>query len=124
MDLETTFVRGWPGMRIRLHKGNLEFEFAKWEPNQVHRQPIGERIPFPIRRWVFVEAHLLLSENDDGIIQLWQDDTLIIDRRGQTLPFAGAVYDSLEIGLSAHSFGPETAILYVDDLIISAENMH
>ncbi len=50
--------------------------------------------------------------------------SLIIDRRGQTLPFAGAVYDSLEIGLSAHSFGPETAILYVDDLFISAENMH
>jgi hypothetical protein len=123
MDLETTFVSGWPGMRIRLHKGYLEFEFAKWEPNYVYRQSEGEAIPVPIGRWVFIEAHLLLSDNDDGIIQLWQDGALIIDRRGQTLPFADAVYDSLEIGLSAHSSGPETAILYVDDLIISAEHM-
>jgi hypothetical protein len=123
MDLESTFVRGWPGMRIRLHKGFLEFELAKWEPNDVYRQPEGERLPFPIGRWVLIEAHLLLSDNDDGIIQLWQNDTLIIDRRGQTLPFADAVYDSLEIGLSAYSFGPETAILYVDDLLISAEQM-
>ena len=123
MDLETTFVRGWPGMRIRLHKGYLEFELAKWEPNDVYRQPEGQRIPFPMGRWVFIEARLLLSDTDDGIIQLWQDDTLIIDRRGQTLPFADAVYDSLEIGLSAYSSGPEAAILFVDDLMISAEQM-
>lgn len=123
MDLESTFVRGHPGMRIRLQKGYLEFELAKWVPNDVYRQPEGEEILFPIGRWVFVEAHLLLSENDDGIIQLWQDDTLIIDRRGQTLPFADAVYDDLEIGLSVHASGPETAILYVDDLMISAEQL-
>lgn len=121
MDLESTFVRGYPGMRIRLHKGYLEFELAKWVPDDVYQQPEGEETIFPIGRWVFVEAHLLLSENDDGIIQLWQDGTLIIDRRGQTLPFEDAVYDSLEIGLSAHTSGPETAILYVDDLMISAE---
>lgn len=123
MDLESTFVRGWPGMRIRLQEGYLEFQFAKWEPNTVYRQPEGQRIPFPFNRWVLVEAHLLLSENDDGIIQLWQDDILIIDRRGQTLPFAEAVYDSLEIGLSAYSTGPETANLYVDDLVISSERI-
>jgi hypothetical protein len=124
MDLESTFVRGYPGLRIRLHKGYLEFELAKWVPNDVYRQPEDEEILFPIGRWVFVEAHLLLSENDNGIIQLLQDDTLIIDRRGQTLPFADAVYDSLEIGLSAYTSGPETAILYVDDLMISAEKVH
>jgi hypothetical protein len=123
MDLESTFVRGWPGMRIYLQRGYLGFEFAKWEPHEVYRQPEGEGIPFPLRRWVFVKAHLRLSDKDDGIIQLWQDDRLIIDDRGQTLPFADAVYDSLEIGLSAHTTGPETAILYVDDLLISTEQM-
>jgi hypothetical protein len=124
MDLESTFVRGYPGIRIRLHKGYLEIELAKWVPNDVHRQPEGEELLFPTGRWVNVKAHLHLSENDDGIIQLWQDDILIIDRRGQTLPFAEAVYDSLEIGLSAHTSGSETAILYIDDLIISAEQLH
>jgi hypothetical protein len=120
LDLESTFVRGYPGMRIRLQKGYLEFELAKWVPNEVYRQAEGEEISFPVGRWVFVEAHLLLSEKDDGIIQLFQDHTLIIDRRGQTLPFRDAVYDSLEVGLSAHSSGSGSAVLYLDDLHISA----
>jgi len=123
MDLESPFVRGWPGMRIRLQNGYLDFELAKWEPNTVYRQPEGQRIPFPRKCWVLIEARLLLSENDDGIVQLWQDDRLVIDRRGQTLPFAEAVYDSLEIGLTVRTTGPEPAILYVDDLMISAEQM-
>ena len=39
----------------------------------------------------------------------------IVDARGQTLPLAGTIYDDLEVGISAHSFGPGTAVLYVDD---------
>ncbi len=122
MDLETTFVRNHPGMRIRLSHGYLDFELAKWVPKYIYRQPKGDRIPFPIARWVHVKVHLLLSDKEDGIVQLWQDDKLIIDQRGQTLPFAKAVYNDLEIGLSAHSAGPGSAILYVDDLIISVES--
>lgn len=124
LDLESTFVRGYPGMRIRLQKGYLEFELAKWVPNEIYRQAEGEEISFPVGRWVFVEAHLLLSEKDDGIIQLFQDHTLIIDRRGQNLPFRDAVYDSLEVGLSALSSGSESAVLYLDDLNISAGLIH
>lgn len=121
MDLESTFVRGHPGMRIRLHQGFLELELAKWMPNEIYRQPEGGRTPFPIRRWVLVEAHLTLSEEPDGTVQLFQNGAPIIDRRGQTLPFAEAVYDNLEVGLSAYSSGPQTAVVYVDDLTISAE---
>jgi hypothetical protein len=35
------------------------------------------------------------------------------------LPLAEAIYDSLEIGISAHSFGPNPATVYVDDVAIS-----
>jgi hypothetical protein len=45
----------------------------------------------------------------------------ILDARGQTLRLASTVYDDLEVGISAHSFGPSAAILYVDDLVISPE---
>ncbi|MBL4702810.1 MAG: heparin lyase I family protein [Phycisphaeraceae bacterium] len=121
MDLETTFVHNHPGMRIRLSKGYLDFELAKWFPKSIYRQPKGKKVSFPIGRWVHVKAHLFLSDKKDGVIQLWQDDTLIIYERGQTLPFAKAVYDDLEIGISAHSVGPDSAILYVDDAMISAE---
>jgi hypothetical protein len=123
MDLETSYVRGWPGMRVRLHHGYLELELAKWEPNVVYRQPESQRIPFPTGEWVHVEAHLLLSEDREGVIQLWQNDVLIINQSGQTLPFENAVYDSLEIGLTAFSHGSDTIVLYVDDLRISADPM-
>ncbi len=123
MDLETTFIRNHPGMRICLSGGALHFEFAKWFPKSIYRQSYKKKIPFPIGRWVHLKARLFLSDQKDGIIQLWQDDVLIIDQRGQTLPFADAVYNDLEIGLSAHSNSPGSAILYVDDLTISAEHL-
>lgn len=123
VDLESTFVRNHPGIRIRLNRGYLHIELAKWVQNPIYRQPKQDRIPFPIGRWLHVEAHYLLSDQENGIVQLWQDGELIIDLRGKTLAFAGAVYDDLEIGLSAHSLSPDAAILYVDDLIISNERI-
>ncbi len=75
----------------------------------------------PIDEWVQIEAHLVLSTGDDGVIQLWQNDQLLIDQRGQTLPFEEAVYDDLEIGLSAHSDRSGPAELFVDDLVISKQ---
>jgi hypothetical protein len=119
MDLESTYVLGYPGMRICLNSGYLYFELAKWTPKSLYRQNVSPETPFPIKRWVHIKTRLRLSEGEDGIVQLWQDGKLIIDQRGQTLPFAGAVYNSLEIGLSAHAFGPNTAVLYVDDVVIS-----
>ena len=49
----------------------------------------------------------------------WQLVKRVLDERGQTLPFAEAVYDDLEIGLSAHSESDSEAIVYVDDVVIS-----
>jgi hypothetical protein len=119
MDLETTFARGHPGMRICLNNGYLHFELGKWVPNCMYRQNEKPGIPFPVKRWVHIKTRLRLSEGSDGIVQLWQDGKLIIDQRGQTLPFADAVYNDLEIGLSAHSDSPNSAVLYVDDVVIS-----
>ena len=64
-----------------------------------------------------VKWHIYLHP-DDGHVQIWQDDQLVVDGRGPTLPFRGAVYDSLEIGISAHSFGDQTATLFVDDVSV------
>jgi hypothetical protein len=65
------------------------------------------------------KACLHLSEAIDGRVELWQDGVKLIDEHGQTLPLASAVYDSMEIGISAHSFGPNAATIYVDDVTIS-----
>ena len=66
----------------------------------------------------------MLSEKEDGVVELWQDGTRIVDARGQTLPLAHSIYNSLEVGISArsisvHSIGPLPATLYVDDVSIS-----
>ena len=54
------------------------------------------------------------------MIQLRQDDVPIVDATGQTLPLEITIYDKLEIGISAHSFGDDSALLYVDDIQIRA----
>ena len=72
-------------------------------------------------RWVEVRLHLRLSDQPDGVVELWQDGVKVVDARGQTLPLAGTIYDDLEVGISAHSFGPGTAVLYVDDVAISPD---
>ena len=119
MDLETTFVEQHPGMRIRLCDGRLDCELAKWIPKRVYRQQNDEIVHFPMGEWVRVKLRLRLSEREDGIVQLWQNEERVLDERGQTLPFAEAVYDDLEIGLSAHSESDSEAIVYVDDVVIS-----
>ena len=121
MDLESTWVRNHPGMRIVLHDGYLELQLAKWLPNISYRQPRNSRKPMPEKQWVHIKVHLKLSDDPDGIIQLWQNDDLLIDTKGKTLPFAKAMLDNLEIGISAHALTKDEAIFYVDDVELSTQ---
>ena len=118
MDLETTWIKEHPGIRIMIEDGVAMFEL-KWAVRPKYRQPVTSRVSIPVGRWVHLKACLRLSEKTDGRVQLWQDGQQLLDERGQTLPLAGSVYDSLEVGISAHSFGPEPATVYVDDVVIS-----
>jgi len=59
----------------------------------------------------------------DGVVELWQDGTKIVDARGQTLPLAHIIYNSLEVGISAHSIGRLPATLYADDVSISDQSL-
>jgi hypothetical protein len=118
MDLESTWIKEHPGMRVMIEDGAAMFEL-KWAAKPKYRQPKASRVPVPVGKWVRLRARLHLSESADGRVQLWQDDMMLIDQQGQTLPLAGAVYDSLEIGISAHSYGPGPATVYLDDVVIS-----
>ena len=119
MDLETTWFKEHPGIRIMVFgEEHLGVEL-KWGAKPSYRQPRGKEIVFPRAKWMHVRFHITLSEKDDGIVELWQDGTQIINARGQTLPLAHSIYNSLEVGISAHSFGPLPATLYVDDVSIS-----
>ncbi len=61
----------------------------------------------------------MLSEQEDGVIELWQDGQKILDTHGKTLVLAHAIYNSIEIGISAYNEQGKTATLYVDDFHIS-----
>ena len=119
MDLETTWFKEHPGIRIMVFgEKHLGVEL-KWGTKPTYRQPRGKQIVFPRAKWVHVKFHITLSEKEDGVVELWQDGTKIVDARGQTLPLAHSIYNSLEVGISAHSIGPLPATLYVDDVSIS-----
>ena len=123
MDLETTWLHGQPGMRIVIDDGKHAcFQLSKWFGNPYYRQPKGREVSFPRDRWVQLKSHLKLSEKDDGIIQLWQDGQQILDTRGQTLVLSHAIYNSLEIGISAYDEKERPATLYVDDVSISTQD--
>jgi hypothetical protein len=120
-DLENTWIKEHPGLRIVLDQaGHLAAEL-KWAEKPMYRQSKGREVVFPVGRWVRVQMHLRLSDQKDGLVELWQDGVKIVEAGGQTLPLANAIYDDLEVGISAHSFGPAAATLFVDDVVISAD---
>ncbi len=56
-------------------------------------------------------------------MEVWQDNQKVLDRTGITLPFRSAIYNSLEIGISAHSNPDQKCVLFVDDLRCSHSPM-
>jgi hypothetical protein len=118
-DLESRDVKESPGIRLMLFDGSELGAELKALDKPKYRQASDRKVSFPTNQWVKVQWHVHLHP-DDGQVQIWQDDQLVVDRRGPTLPFKGAVYDSLEVGISAHSFGDQTATLFVDDLSVTA----
>jgi len=121
LDLETTWIENHPGIRVAIADGRHVCLQLKSLGNPYYRQPPGQEVDFPRGRWVRLRVHLGLTEAEDGVIEVWQDDRKIIDTRGRTLVLAGAIYNSLEIGISAYNEQRRPATLFVDDVEISAE---
>jgi hypothetical protein len=118
MDLECEFLEFHSGIRLCIFEdGHLGAELKALDKPKF-RQAESQAIQFPMDRWVHVKVHWGLATSD-GAIEIWQDNVKVIDTRGTTLPFRSAIYNSLEIGISAHSFGDEDCTLFVDDVRIS-----
>jgi hypothetical protein len=120
-DLESTWIKEYPRMRMMVDPFGCLMAELKWADKPAYRQPRGREVAFPVGRWVNVRMHLRLSERADGRVELWQEGRKIIESEGPTLPLAGAVYDELDVGISAHSIGPGSVTLFVDDVVISAD---
>lgn len=112
MDLESTWLEGHSGIRILFSTQGHPYVELK-----AFGKPSWRNTDFvvPRNQWVHVKAHFLLDEKD-GRIELWIDDELVVEGKGQTLPLADTVLNGLEVGLSATS---EETILFLDDLQVS-----
>ena len=126
VDLEATAFDQHNGIRLALRGGKHLACELKFADKPTWSQTRGAEIDFPRGRWVRVDWAVALSAErvggGAGRVRIWQDGKLIVDGRGQTLPLPDALCDSLEVGLSAIA-GSEAAVLYVDDLAISAERL-
>lgn len=118
-DLECEFTAEHSGIRVRIYEdGALGVELKALGKPQF-RQSKETSVQVPKQQWVRVRVHFELSPNA-GAIEIWQDDQQVINTIGCTLPFKSAIYNSLELGISAHSSTQHECTLYVDDVRISS----
>ncbi len=117
-DIEGRHVKESPGVRLMLFEGQYLGAELKAMHKPKYQQSPSDRVVFPVNQWVQVTWHVYLHP-DQGRVRIWQDDTIVVDETGPTLPFAGMLYNSLEVGISAHSFGDKPATLFVDDIVVT-----
>ena len=119
MDLECEWIKGHAGIRICINEnGQIEGELKALDKPR-YRQTSSKPVSFPMGRWVQLQTQIQLSNEQDGHIRIWQDGELLVDTDGVTLPMESAIYSSLEIGISAHSYGSKVCKLWVDDIEVS-----
>lgn len=119
VDLECEFVQEHPGIRLRIFDDGAVGVELKALSKPQYRQDPAKKILFPKGQWVCVKVHFHLSPKI-GKIEVWQDGVQVVEETGVTLPFRSAIYNSLEIGISAHGNPNQSCTLFVDDLRFSA----
>ncbi len=115
VDFEASYVNEGPGVRILFSKDLRPRIELKWAEKPTWRLPKSTEYKFPIKKWVFVELKVFLSNDQEGTVELKIDGKKLIEGKGQTLPFAGAIYDRMEVGITANGKGSD-CILFVDDV--------
>jgi len=118
LDIECSFIDEGPGMRLLLNKEGEPRLELKWADKPTYRAQSGRR--FEVGRWIKVRLHLYLSASDAGRAELWFDDDKVIDSYGQTFPIPKAVYDRIQIGVTANPAG-STSVMFIDSLRISPD---
>ncbi len=113
-DFESSFFFESPGPRIIFRGDYLAIE-NKFNEKLTYVQPEESEVPFPMNQWVKLKLHLKYDDQN-GKVQMWQDDLLIIDQSGPTIPLDFWIQDRIELGISATS---NECTLYMDDLRFS-----
>ncbi len=110
-DLESTYLDSAPGPRVILvgSPPALAVEL-KFLDKPMYTQSAGAAVPFPLGRWVRLEAHLVLDDGPSGTVELWQDGAKVLSATGRTLPISDLVLDSVELGITATNDPGDTVV--------------
>ncbi|MDD9954305.1 MAG: hypothetical protein OXR66_08295 [Candidatus Woesearchaeota archaeon] len=116
LDIESNWALGSPGIRLIFKDGDaLAYEVKGMQKTYRQESPVE----FPSKEWVHVKGRILVS-SDNGEMQLWQNDQLVLDTEGQTLPYPGTFLNTVEVGTTAISkYAKNDQTIYVDDFTIS-----
>ena len=113
VDFENRLFKGGPGIRLFIR----DKKYASMELKFGHKPQFNQKkVEIPRQKWVHIKLHLVLSNHDDGVIEMWQDGQKILSTTGQTLPTHDSVYSALQVGITATSM---KTVLLVDDVKIS-----
>ena len=107
-EIESSWLDQWPGVRIFINDDLTLGVELKWLEKKHFTQKIKK---ISSLKWIDIRLYLKLSSSSDGIIQLWQDGTKIIDVKSQTMPFPEIAYDTIGIGIPANRPNETTVII-------------
>lgn len=113
IDFENSYFFQNPGPRVVVRNNRLELE-NKFGSKSNYENNSG--LTIPQNEWFTLKVHLKFSNEDDGIIELWQDETQIISTTGINLPTSNSIQNILEVGVTASN---ERCILLFDNMRIS-----
>jgi len=116
LDLENKWFDESPGIRLMLLNDDYLVAELKYGLKPLYRQIGTTNIGFPKNQWVKLKVYFLLDCNSNGIVKVWQNDVLIIDQKGQTLPTSNSIQTNIEIGITACDQETE---MYMDDVKVS-----
>lgn len=124
MDLEEkTNIGAGPGIRPYISKNNsFGINFKYNQPN--FEQDADNQVDIPRKQWFKLSMEVFLSQKNNGWINLYQNDTLVLNLVDvQTLPTdilyfqqgTKGMYNSAEFGITANPTEVDLT-LYVDDI--------
>lgn len=112
-----------PGRRLYLSGPTgdwIKSDLGKWCTGVDFQQTPGQELSLPVDQWVRLRTYQRLSVQANGVMKVWQNDDLIIDAVGITLPREDAIYNRLEVGITANGDEANSRVLYLDDVRVWA----
>jgi len=117
VDFESDYMVEAPGIRLMFDGGMRPFVELKFAMKPVFTMNLGRDFVFPTGEWVKVDLHLLLADSENGRVELWMNDEKLIDQTGRTMILHDAIYNSLQVGITASPRNTET-VLYADSISV------